>query len=70
MIPNKKWKSLTINNSPDGELFQLKMLRDFRDFCSNNDNRLAQFWHHSQELKRKALNLENSYNQNADLKII
>ena len=53
MIPNKKWKSLVINNSPDGEIFQLKMLRDFKDFCSNADNRLVNFWDECWEVKEK-----------------
>lgn len=44
MIANKKWKSLVINNSQDGELFQIRMLRDFKDFCSNHDQRLSTFW--------------------------
>ncbi|XP_067645946.1 GATOR complex protein Iml1 isoform X2 [Eurosta solidaginis] len=64
MIPNKKWKSLIIKNSPDGELFQLKMLKDFRDFCSDTDERLTKFWEVCQELKRKSLNLENSNTNN------
>ncbi|XP_023160420.2 GATOR complex protein Iml1 isoform X8 [Drosophila hydei] len=64
MIPNRKWKTLTINNSADGELFQLKMLKDFREFCSNGDQRLANFWSQSQELKRKSLKFE--YNNNND----
>jgi hypothetical protein len=42
MIANKKWKSLTINGSD--EIFQLRMLRDFRNFCANNDDRLLKFW--------------------------
>lgn len=54
MIGNKKWKSLVINNSPDGEIFQLRMLRDFKDFCSNQDNRLVNFWDECWELKLKA----------------
>ncbi|EDW68837.2 GATOR complex protein Iml1 isoform X3 [Drosophila virilis] len=72
MIPNKKWKALTINNSADGELFQLKMLKDFREFCSNSDQRLANFWAHSQELKRKSLKFEynNNNNNNDEPKII
>lgn len=61
MIPNKKWKALVINNSPNGELFQLKMLRDFREFCSNTDQRLTKFWDECQELKQKSMqNLENN----------
>lgn len=70
MIPNKKWKALTINNSADGELFQLKMLRDFREFCSNADQRLANFWSQSQELKRKSLKLEHNNNNTDEPKII
>lgn len=65
MIPNKKWKSLVINNSSDGELFQLKMLKDFREFCSNTDDRLLKFWNSCHELKRQSLNnIENINNNN------
>ncbi|KRG07622.1 GATOR complex protein Iml1 isoform X3 [Drosophila mojavensis] len=70
MIPNKKWKALTINNSADGELFQLKMLRDFREFCSNAEQRLANFWAQSQELKRKSLKFEHNNNNPDEPKII
>jgi hypothetical protein len=58
MIPNKKWKSLTINQQND-ELFQLRILRDFKDFCANSDGRLLKFWDESWELKEK-LSLLNS----------
>lgn len=51
MIQNKKWKSLTINQSD--ELFQLRMLRDFREFCANVDNRLLKFWDECWEQKEK-----------------
>lgn len=44
MIANKKWKSLVINNSVEGELFQLRMLRDFKAFCANHNERLTGFW--------------------------
>ncbi|XP_055688137.1 GATOR complex protein Iml1 isoform X3 [Lutzomyia longipalpis] len=54
MVPNKKWKSLVINNSPDGEIIQLRMLRDFKNFCTNQDQRLIAFWDHCWELKEKA----------------
>lgn len=64
MIPNKKWKSLLINNSSDGDLFQLKMLKDFRDFCSNNDNRLVVFWNHSYDLKQISVNACENNNNN------
>lgn len=69
MIPNKKWKAQTINNSADGELFQLKMLKDFREFCSNSDQRLSTFWTQSQELKRKAQKFEFNNNNADDIKI-
>ncbi|XP_017028723.1 GATOR complex protein Iml1 isoform X5 [Drosophila kikkawai] len=72
MIPNKKWKAQTINNSADGELFQLKLLKDFREFCSNSDQRLSAFWTQSQELRRKAQKFEfnnNNNNNTEDIKI-
>ncbi|KPU77711.1 uncharacterized protein Dana_GF25030, isoform E [Drosophila ananassae] len=68
MIPNKKWKAQTINNSADGELFQLKLLKDFREFCSNSDHRLATFWTQSQEIKRKAQKFEFNNNNNDEMK--
>lgn len=37
-------KSFVLNSSPDGELFQLRMLADFKDFCSNQNDRLVHFW--------------------------
>ncbi|XP_035917086.1 GATOR complex protein Iml1 isoform X3 [Anopheles stephensi] len=52
MIPNKKWKSLVIAQTDD--LFQLKMLRDFKEFCANADQRLVTFWESCWELKEKA----------------
>ncbi|XP_055607436.1 GATOR complex protein Iml1 isoform X1 [Uranotaenia lowii] len=52
MIPNKKWKSLVISQSDD--LFQLRMLRDFKDFCSNQDQRLVNFWEECWEAKEKS----------------
>lgn len=54
MIANKKWKSLVINNSPDGELFQLRMLTDFQEFCGNHGNRLVNFWDECWVLKQSA----------------
>lgn len=44
MIANKHWKMLTMSNTPDSELFQLRMLQDFKDFCSNQNDRLLSFW--------------------------
>lgn len=51
MIANKKWKSHTIAGSD--EIFQLRMLRDFRNFCSNIDGRLLKFWDEAWEKKEK-----------------
>lgn len=51
MIANKKWKSLVINGTD--EIFQLRMLRNFRDFCSNTDGRLLKFWDESWEKKER-----------------
>ncbi|KAH8303794.1 hypothetical protein KR018_006009 [Drosophila ironensis] len=67
MIPNKKWKAQTITNT-DGELFQLKMLKDFREFCSNSDQRLSTYWSQCQELRRKAQKFEFNNNNNDDEK--
>ncbi|XP_058838167.1 GATOR complex protein Iml1 isoform X2 [Topomyia yanbarensis] len=52
MIPNKKWKSLAIAQSE--ELLQLRMLRDFKDFCSNKEERLVNFWEECWEAKVKS----------------
>lgn len=59
MIANKKWKSLVIVNSPDGEIFQMRMLRDFKDFCSNQDQRLINFWDQCWEVKERNCIREN-----------
>ncbi|XP_017059638.1 GATOR complex protein Iml1 isoform X6 [Drosophila ficusphila] len=69
MIPNKKWKAQTISNSADGELFQLKLLKDFREFCSNSDLRLSTFWSQSQELKCKAQKFEFNNNNTDEVKV-
>ncbi|XP_014474175.1 PREDICTED: DEP domain-containing protein 5 isoform X4 [Dinoponera quadriceps] len=48
---SRKWKS---PSTPAGdELFQKKIIQDFRHFCSNGDNRLKQFWESCWELKEK-----------------
>lgn len=39
-MSSKRWRSA---NTGD-EFFQDKMLSDFRDFCSNKENRLQEFW--------------------------
>lgn len=51
MISNKKWKSLVVNGSD--EIFQLRMLRDFKNFCSNADGRLLRFWDEAWEKKER-----------------
>lgn len=51
MISNKKWKSFMINGTD--ELFQLRMLRDFKDFCMNTDGRLLKYWDESWQEKEK-----------------
>ncbi|XP_025163444.1 GATOR complex protein DEPDC5 isoform X5 [Harpegnathos saltator] len=48
---SRKWKSLS--TSAGDELFQKKIIQDFRHFCSNGDNRLKQFWESCWELKEK-----------------
>lgn len=48
---SRKWKSLS--TSTGDELFQKKIIQDFRHFCSNGDNRLKQFWESCWELKEK-----------------
>lgn len=56
MIANKKWKSLVISGTD--EIFQLRMLRDFKDFCSNVDGRLLKFWDEAWEKKEKLSTLD------------
>lgn len=58
MIPNKKWKSYVINGTD--ELFQLRMLRDFKEFCLNCDGRLLKFWDESWQEKEKLSILNSS----------
>jgi hypothetical protein len=51
MIGNKKWKSSVINGTD--EIFQIRLLRDFKDFCANVDGRLLKFWDEAWEKKEK-----------------
>lgn len=44
MIANKRWKSLLMNPPAEGELFQLHLLNDFKEFCANHSDRLINFW--------------------------
>ncbi|XP_064646189.1 GATOR1 complex protein DEPDC5-like [Lineus longissimus] len=46
----KRWRT---SNTGD-EHFQDKVLKDFRDFCNNEDNRLRDFWDESWEKARQA----------------
>ncbi|XP_045519612.1 GATOR complex protein Iml1 isoform X2 [Pieris brassicae] len=50
---SKKWKwsqSLATGDEP----FQMRMLRDFKHFCANQEQRLSQFWDQCWELQEKA----------------
>ncbi|CAL7950358.1 unnamed protein product [Xylocopa violacea] len=49
---SKKWKSSS--TLAGDELFQKKLIQDFRHFCSNGDNRLRQFWESCWEIKEKS----------------
>ncbi|XP_043673343.1 GATOR complex protein Iml1 isoform X8 [Vespula pensylvanica] len=49
---SRKWKSLS--TSAGDELFQKKIIQDFKHFCSNGDNRLKKFWDSCWELKEKS----------------
>lgn len=40
---SRRWKSSSTPATGD-EVFQTKILRDFREFCANNDNHLKSFW--------------------------
>ncbi|KAJ8973342.1 hypothetical protein NQ317_004654 [Molorchus minor] len=44
---SKRWRT---NQAVDNN-FQLKLLKDFREFCSNSEDRLRSFWHESWEAK-------------------
>ncbi|XP_011872141.1 PREDICTED: DEP domain-containing protein 5 isoform X3 [Vollenhovia emeryi] len=48
---SRKWKSLSV--AAGDEVFQKKIIQDFRHFCSNGDNRLKEFWESCWELKEK-----------------
>lgn len=50
---SKKLKSSQTPATGD-ESFQMRMLRDFKHFCANQEQRLSQFWDHCWELKDKA----------------
>ncbi|XP_021209153.2 GATOR complex protein DEPDC5 isoform X2 [Bombyx mandarina] len=50
---SKKWKGSQTPATGD-EGFQMRMLRDFKHFCANQEQRLSQFWDHCWELKDKS----------------
>ncbi|KOB68181.1 DEP domain-containing protein 5, partial [Operophtera brumata] len=50
---SKKWKWSQIPATGD-ETFQMRMLRDFKHFCANQEQRLSQFWDQCWELKENA----------------
>ncbi|XP_016922139.1 GATOR complex protein Iml1 isoform X5 [Apis cerana] len=49
---SRKWRSSS--TLIGDELFQKKLIQDFRHFCSNGDNRLKQFWESCWEIKEKS----------------
>ncbi|XP_052750556.1 GATOR complex protein Iml1 isoform X6 [Galleria mellonella] len=54
---SKKWKSSQFPATGD-DTFQTRMLRDFKHFCANQEQRLSQFWDQCWELKESARGLE------------
>ncbi|XP_050344899.1 GATOR complex protein Iml1 isoform X3 [Nymphalis io] len=50
---SKKWKWSQTPATGD-ECFQMRMLRDFKHFCANNEQRLSQFWDQCWEVREKA----------------
>jgi len=49
---SRRWKSSSTPATGD-EMFQTKILRDFREFCANNNNRLKLFWDSCWALKEQ-----------------
>ncbi|KAH9637753.1 hypothetical protein HF086_009421 [Spodoptera exigua] len=50
---SKKWKYAQTPATGD-EGFQMRMLRDFKHFCANQEQRLSQFWDQCWEMREKA----------------
>ncbi|XP_072943926.1 GATOR complex protein Iml1 isoform X2 [Epargyreus clarus] len=50
---SKKWK-WTQTPATGDESFQMRMLRDFKHFCANQEQRLSQFWDECWEMQEKA----------------
>lgn len=53
---SKRWRT---NQGVDTN-FQLKLLKDFREFCSNSEDRLRTFWQESWEAKETAISFINN----------
>lgn len=49
---SKRWRT-GINQSIDNN-FQMKLLKDFREFCSNHNDRLRIYWEKCWETKEVA----------------
>jgi hypothetical protein len=49
---SRRWKSSSTPATGD-EVFQTKILKDFREFCANNENRLKLFWDSCWALKEQ-----------------
>lgn len=56
---SKRWKWTQAIATGDG-VFQTKMLRDFKQFCSNQDQRLSQFWDQCWKQKEAAHGINNT----------
>ncbi|XP_038215233.1 GATOR complex protein Iml1 isoform X6 [Zerene cesonia] len=50
---SKKWKWSQTTATGD-EAFQMRMLRDFKHFCANQEQRLSQFWDQCWEIQERA----------------
>ncbi|XP_034840644.1 GATOR complex protein Iml1 isoform X4 [Maniola hyperantus] len=54
---SKKWKGSQAPAAGD-EVFQMRMLRDFKHFCANHEQRLSQFWDQCWEIREKATGIQ------------
>ncbi|KAK7794438.1 hypothetical protein R5R35_003809 [Gryllus longicercus] len=50
---SRRWK--LASTATGDEMFQMKILRDFREFCANVDNRLKNFWDSCWNQKQQAI---------------
>lgn len=52
---SKRWRTNpTVDNN-----FQLKLMRDFKEFCANKDNRLKTYWDDCWQAKEQACTVMN-----------